>query len=223
MAFRSSNKEYDEKLFEREIDCLRIGDYINARTPILHQGFCGHEWMANPDNILRGKGCPRCNGGSLKTTEIYKQELVQKGIDLIAIDEYVNDATPIMHECRNKHQWKARPTHILQGTNCPHCGYGGFDFSKPAILYYIKFIRNSEIYYKIGITNRTIEQRFSREKDKEIKVLKIEKFLTGKEAWDKEQELLHSLPNRVTVKNFLKSSGNTELFNIDILQLDTRV
>lgn len=39
-----------------------VGTYINAHTPILHRCKTdGYEWMATPNNILRGTGCPKCN------------------------------------------------------------------------------------------------------------------------------------------------------------------
>lgn len=39
-----------------------IGVYINCETPILHKcKIDNHEWLAKPNNILSGYGCPRCN------------------------------------------------------------------------------------------------------------------------------------------------------------------
>lgn len=39
-----------------------VGRYINVKTPILHKcKIDGYEWMAKPNNILSGKGCPKCN------------------------------------------------------------------------------------------------------------------------------------------------------------------
>lgn len=39
-----------------------IGQYINARTKILHKcTTCGTEWLMDPHHILAGRGCPACN------------------------------------------------------------------------------------------------------------------------------------------------------------------
>ena len=39
-----------------------IDEYINARTPISVQHLeCGNIWKISPDNLKRGKGCPKCN------------------------------------------------------------------------------------------------------------------------------------------------------------------
>jgi hypothetical protein len=39
-----------------------IGRYVNIYTPILHRcKICDNEWLANPNNILSGYGCPKCS------------------------------------------------------------------------------------------------------------------------------------------------------------------
>lgn len=37
-----------------------IGEYVNARTKTKFKHECGFEWSSTPDNIIRGKGCPKC-------------------------------------------------------------------------------------------------------------------------------------------------------------------
>lgn len=38
-----------------------LGDYEKARKPLLvRHNLCGDEYMVSPDNLLRGKGCPKC-------------------------------------------------------------------------------------------------------------------------------------------------------------------
>lgn len=38
-----------------------LGQYVNAKTPILCQcKRCGHKWNGTPTNLLRGTGCPKC-------------------------------------------------------------------------------------------------------------------------------------------------------------------
>lgn len=216
MAHKSSNEEYDEKLFRKEIDCLRLEDYINARTPILHEGFCGHTWKSTPDNVLRGKGCPTCKGGVRKSHERYVAEAESLGFRVL--EAYKNDSTPILHECSAGHKWEPRPTHILRGTGCPKCMTSGFSLSKPAILYYVRFDRDDEVYYKIGVTNRSIDDRFIREKDKTITVLASKNFDTGEKAKKVEQFMLNRYSQyKANVVGFMKSSGDTELFTTDIL------
>lgn len=60
---RISIDEYRYKLKQISSTIIVIGDnYINAHTPILHKCLIdGYEWLAKPNNILSGKGCPKCN------------------------------------------------------------------------------------------------------------------------------------------------------------------
>lgn len=38
-----------------------LGEYVKARQPLQVQRLdCGHVYDVSPDNLLRGKGCPRC-------------------------------------------------------------------------------------------------------------------------------------------------------------------
>lgn len=200
-----SHEQYEAELFNKEIDYFPIDKYIGAKIPILHECLFEHTWLASPGHILAGKGCPYCKGGIKKTN--YPEELVTKGVPYIPLEEYVNWETPILHLCLEGHTWKARPQNILKGTGCPNCAKYGFKPDKPAILYYIKI----GIYYKIGITNRTIEDRFRRDKDKSIEILKIIEFSNGYDARQLEKRIFEK-HNPIIADGYLKSGGNTELF-----------
>ena len=67
--FRKTNEEYDNELFYKEIDICRIENYINARTPILHECFKEHQWRVKPNDILSGHGCPICATYGFKPEE----------------------------------------------------------------------------------------------------------------------------------------------------------
>lgn len=151
----------------------------------------------------------------------YEEELFLKEIDYYPLEEYITANIPINHECLNGHIWKVTPSHVLRNTNCPYCeGTYGFKPNSPAILYYIKIEKDSYIYYKIGVTNRTIQDRFPRSM-KYITVLQELAFTHGEEAAQEEKRLLKLYAEkRVTVPNLLVESGNTELFIEDILKLD---
>lgn len=64
----SGKNHYKTKeTLQQEVDAIYpnqykiIGDYINARTPIEVCNLeCGHVYNISPDNLLRGKGCPKC-------------------------------------------------------------------------------------------------------------------------------------------------------------------
>ena len=85
----------------------------------------------------------------------------------------------------------------------------------------LKIIKDNETYYKIGITNNTVERRFRDDSDKKIISLKETWYLSGALAQKEELELLRQFKeDRQNIKGFLKSGGNSELFEYDILGLD---
>lgn len=151
----------------------------------------------------------------------YENVLLAKEIDFFPVENYIGYDIKIKHECLKGHIWNTSPSSILNGVGCPICAKHGFNPSKPAILYYIKIETDLEKYYKIGITNRSIKDRFCLDNDKTITSLLEEYFDVGQHARDKEKEILSKFSEfRVNMSTFMKSGGNTEMFEIDILNLD---
>lgn len=136
------------------------------------------------------------------------------------LEPYVNNKVPLEHLCENGHTWKATPSNILRGTKCPTCTSYGFDPNKEAILYYLRVVdSNGDVYYKVGITNQTVKDRFNR--DSNWVCLHQEHFKLGKEAQLAERDILDSYKEyRVSRPGILKSGGFTELFLSDVLKLD---
>lgn len=214
-----THEQYENKLFEREINYIPLEKYVNTRTKILHECIEGHTWKIEPHYILAGNGCPTCALISrTRSDEEYQSIIAEKGL---FSEPYISANTKITHYCDKGHTWDTWPSHILAGKSCPSCANYGFDPDKPAILYYIKVTKDNETYYKIGITNRTVEKRFSPDKDKIIINLSETYYEKGSDARDAEILLLNKFKDkRVTVQGFLKSEGNTELFLEDVLELD---
>ena len=75
------------------------------------------------------------------------------------------------------------------------------------------------VAYKIGITNRSVEFRFGADM-KFITVIKTWDFLVGKDARCKEREVLNNFKEYQWKGENLLESGNTELFTVDVLELD---
>lgn len=62
--------------------------------------------------------------GKRKTTDIYKQELINKNIQVECLGEYINNATKILHKCKRcEYTWFARPDSILHNHLCPICAF----------------------------------------------------------------------------------------------------
>ena len=159
---------------------------------------------------------------TLYRENLYKEKLLAAGIAHTPIETYLGSNIPIKHLCANGHTWRIKPSHVLDGKGCPACCKPGFDPNIPAILYYVKIIKDNEIYYKIDITNRTVVQRFKLETDKKILILNEIQYKLGSLARATEAEILTKFKHkRVNISGFLKSHGNTELFEYDVLGLDS--
>ena len=109
----------------------------------------------------------------------------------------------------------------LAGQGCPSCSSYGFDRNKPGILYYLS-INNGQAY-KIGITNRTIEERFLVSDLQKIEVLHYWSFEKAEEALSRETKIKQLCKPYKYLGLPLLSSGNTELFTINILEEVTDV
>jgi predicted nucleic acid-binding Zn-ribbon protein len=218
-----TNEEYLQELNAKGIKYIPLQPYSGALTKIPHKCPENHVWDICPSKILIGKGCPSCSTNLKKTTDTYIDELVCKNINIAPAEEYIDIKTSINHECLDcGYIWSAQPNKILSGRGCPKCANYGFKSNLPAILYYIKIERFPECFYKIGITNRSIVSRFDRDKDKQITVLLEKHFDKGSDAAKEEKEIIEKYRAlRQKVPGFLKSGGNTELFEEDILGLDT--
>jgi len=101
-------------------------------------------------------------------------------------------------------------------------GVSGFNPKMPAILYYLKVKHRGHTYYKVGITNRTINLRYSNEDQKKIEVLKILNYKIGRNCFKREQAIIkehakHLYKGKATP--LLGAKGNAELFTCDIMGL----
>ncbi len=213
---KKSTDKYKEEISRLDLELLE--PYDGAFVAILHKCSKGHEFRARPSNILSSvKGCFICANRYTRTTEEYLTQIAFK-----VLEEYIDTRTPILHECEIGHIWRASPSNVLKGSGCPSCAHYGFNPDKPARLYYIKFSKDSETYYKVGITNRSIRERFNKDKDLEIIVLYEHVFTSGYEARELEKSILEEYkPLRINnTTEILNSGGNTELFKIDVLGFD---
>ena len=80
--------------------------------------------------------------------------------------------------------------------------------------------RENIIAYKIGIAMHTIKQRYSKSDNSHITELWAKTYSTGQEAYEEEQRILKEFKDFKYIGTDLLESGNTELFNTDVLNKD---
>ncbi len=175
---------------------------------------------------LMGRGCKHCADESrsklfMKSAEQFIKEATLKhnGKFDYSLVDYKGSFEEIIIICPEHGKFPQTPdNHLNGGQGCPYCAEYGFNPSFPAILYYICI---DELYYKIGITNRTTELRYGKGKMKRIRIVKEWKYKIGRDAYNKEQYIIQEFKEHLYDKNLLnEGKKNKEIFNHDILQLD---
>lgn len=118
-----THEEYVERVKKVNPNIEVVGQYTDAKTKILHKCKTdGYEWCAKPNNILNGRGCPRCAKKERYTHKDYiaKVKDINNNIEVVGI--YVNARTSILHRCKiDGCEWCATPDNILHGCGCPRC------------------------------------------------------------------------------------------------------
>lgn len=179
------------------------------------------QFTTTPNLWLRyGQRCPKCR--KRKNVNDFSNELKLEGYKLIG--EYKNRRTKVLTLCPQGHEWNVQRADWKKGVRCSLCsGGGGFNFDKPGLLYYLKVKLNNRYLYKIGITNKSVKVRYKGEKAR-YEVLMEQWYENGQEAFDQEQSILQEYQRyRYTGDKVLTCGGNTELFVIDVLGLDSKV
>lgn len=147
-----THEQYVSELTKKNSNIEVVDTYINNRTKIKHRCvICQYEWIARPDVILSGGGCPQCANikkqlNLTKTNDKYVSELKQINPNIELIDTYNGSNIKIKHHCLIcGHMWFVTPNSILHGTGCPEC-----DKNK-------KSLRHEEYVYKVSLINQNIE------------------------------------------------------------------
>ncbi len=179
------------------------------------------DFNQTPANHIRGSGCPKCANESLileREQVVLNFNKVHFGLYRYNNLVYINSMTEVEITCSIHGAFWLKPNYHLQGQGCPKCLTSGFRIDRPAILYYLIDLTCG--LYKIGISNRTLRERFG-SKLNEIRVIKIIPFLFGADAKNLEKELHETHAHyRCDNNNFKEVGGYTEFFNYDVLELD---
>lgn len=193
--------------------------YSNSKTksPIICPAH--GEFYQTPNSHLAGKGCTYCRPNEkLTTLEFISRAILMHG-DRYDYDstEYTNIREKVTIICP-EHGSFSQSAHIhLHNHGCPQCATSGFKKDLPGILYYLSV--NDGQAYKIGITNRTLNERFSLEELSKIEVVSTTHFKNGEECYIAEQKIINEFKEYVYTGVPLLNSGHTEMFNCDVLKL----
>ena len=163
----------------------------------------GYKWATSINNIMNGKGCPKC-AGNIKPTE---QEALQKCIDICKEMDY--DVVGFVggykgaHKTRFEYNCKIHGKQnvcyndfVNIGSRCNGCAVTGYSTSKQGTFYVYQWTKDSHSFIKFGITNQKELTR--------IKEQKRETKYNYKKVWSATFED-GSIP--LYIENYIKNSG----------------
>ncbi len=213
-----------KELHGEKYDYFKV-NYKDSKTKVIIVCPIHGEFEQTPLDHLRTKGCIKCSNLARLTT----QDFINRANEIhnytydYSKTNYVNMNKPVTIICPVHGEFEQSPrNHLKSSCGCPSCSLNGFNKNKPAILYYLKITTNSnKVLYKIGITNRSVKERFNLTDLSKIEIIKQKEYKNGQDAYDKEQEILKRYKKFKYSGKDVLSNGNTEIFTIDILNCGT--
>lgn len=185
---------------------------------------CKHIWEAAISSVTsHGTTCPKCAGRMMLSKKIVNERLRKNKRDVRMVGEYVSSRKNSFFNCLVcDNKWLATPVNVVNNeTDCPSCSVTGFKINKSAILYYLRIDHRNKIYYKVGVTNRTVQERFCSSELEKITILKTWNHKKGKTSLKKEQITLKKYSKyRYAGRAKILKSGTTEIFTKDVLNLN---
>jgi predicted GIY-YIG superfamily endonuclease len=165
-----------------------------------------------PANHLNGQGCPSCAGKIKLTTETFISKSIQKHGHIYdySLVEYIKSNEKVKIICKEHGTFEQSPANHLGGSGCPSCAIYGFNPNKPAIFYILKF--NDQDLWKIGITNKSVTERYSKKERELFNIVKVIKFKSGTDALQLETKLKRQYKEFLYTGVNTLDSGHTELF-----------
>ena len=187
------------------------------------------EFEQAPGSHLVGRKCPQCALKQRAQKRIYSFEHFKEKAEEVHGNEFTYDPTTYtMYSDTTKIRCNTCNTtfettpihHVREGTKCPKCTGRGFDKTKPTYLYYLKITtEEGQVLYKIGITNKTVNERFPLKDLAKIEVVKQKLYVKGTDAINWETKLKRKYKEFQYKGPDILSSGNTELFTEDIISM----
>lgn len=126
-----------------------IGEYINSQTKIqFKHKVCNNNFDMVPSIFLWGTRCPHCFGTPKKSTEIFRQEVLDLvGAEYSVNGEYTSNRekiSAIHNKC--SHEYKVTPSMFLAGKRCPKCA-GNLKWSNEKFVSKVKNLVGDEYIF----------------------------------------------------------------------------
>ena len=147
-------------------------------------------------SIRNGQGCPGCSSSAPVSDEnIRSRASVDPKYSYVCYERRkAKNGSPVIYvtrQCEEHGEFEQKLLRIDIGQGCPGCAIGGFDPTKPAIIYYLRLDTLDGMLYKIGITNKTVMDRYPSLRDQAlIEIVYQQRFKVGADAHAAEQQII---------------------------------
>jgi hypothetical protein len=100
---------------------LLSAEYQGNKSKLKWRCANGHEWMATPQRVMHGTGCPRCAGRNKSIDDM--RRLAQRKGGVCLSTAFRNMNAPLEWQCSNGHRFAATPNTVLRQKQqwCPEC------------------------------------------------------------------------------------------------------
>jgi len=131
-------------------------------------------YQQTPNDHLSGKGCAECSRFSNTGAFIAKAKEIHGDRYDYSLVDYTHSKDKVKIVCRLHGVFETNPSTHLKGHQCPHCsaklniGWSRTSFISKClnnnngfgILYILECFNDTEKFYKIGITSRSVKKRY---------------------------------------------------------------
>lgn len=192
--------------------------YLNMKSNIKIICPIHGEFAQIAEGHLSGRGCIKCAGKYKPTLLEFIDVAKSVHKDKYDYSEflYVNkDKVGVIkcNTCGNIFT-QSPHNHVYHSKGCRVCN-SIIKSQNPTRLYYVTFLFEGLLYYKIGKTIHSLKKRFGADM-KNIVAYKSIMLSSGREAYGVEQHILNKFKEFRYEGEALIRGGNTEIFTVDI-------
>lgn len=227
---RKTTKEFVEKAISvhgDKYDYSKVEYTTNSEKVLIICPKHGEFWQEPKDHTgSRAQGCKLC--GTEKAAaknRMSKDDFIERCNKVhnskydYSLSNYSSIKDKITIICPEHGSFTQKAESHMIGHGCPKCANRGFDKLSPGFLYYVKVVKGTEEYYKIGVTNKSILERFKRETKVKVEPIFEIYFDLGYDAFLCEQTIIRNNLNYLYKgeEQIMKSNNNAEIFVKDVL------
>lgn len=203
--------------------------YTNSDTKVIITCNIHGDFSQTPKAHVSSKqGCPKCGTSRTAKGQQYDTSIfIKKAIEIhgdkydYSKVNYTNHVTPVTIICSKHGEFLQKPSYHLGGSNCQECAkilaQLQFNPIKPTTLYFVYF-PDFDVY-KVGITNRSVKERFGTQPKLKVTILQEHLYPTGYDAWKVEQKIIKDNLQYKYDGPPILYAGNSELFTCNVLSL----